>query len=57
MKIELARYSRLFRMMGEALAIVLSILLASAIDAWWKDRAEYREETSALIEAICTLLP
>jgi len=30
------------------LAIVLSILLAFAIDAWWQDRAEYREETSAL---------
>jgi len=35
--------------MGEALAIVLSILLAFAIDAWWQDRAEYREETSALL--------
>jgi len=42
------KYTRLLRLMGEALAIVLSILLAFAIDAWWQDRAEYREETSAL---------
>lgn len=38
----------ILRLMGEALAIVLSILLAFAIDAWWQDRAEYREETRAL---------
>ena len=49
MQIEMRRYSRIFRLMGEALAIVLSILLAFAIDAWWQDRAEYREETSVLL--------
>jgi hypothetical protein len=49
MQNEARRYSRIFRLMGEALAIVLSILLAFAIDAWWQDRAEYREETSILL--------
>ena len=44
----LNKFPRLFRMIGETVAIVLSILLAFAIDAWWQDRAEYREETSAL---------
>ena len=45
---EARRYSKALRLMGEALAIVLSILLAFAIDAWWDDRAEYREETRVL---------
>jgi len=43
------RYSPTFRLMGEALAIVLSILFAFAIDAWWQDRAEYHEETGVLL--------
>lgn len=47
MQPEARKYSNLLRLTGEALAIVLSILLAFAIDAWWQERAEYREETSA----------
>lgn len=48
MQTEAREHTSLLRLMGEALAIVLSILLAFAIDAWWQERAEYREETSAL---------
>lgn len=48
MEAEARKYTSFFRLAGEALAIVLSILLAFAIDAWWQERAEYREETSAL---------
>ena len=32
------------RLVAEAAAIVLSILLAFAIDAWWDDRGERRAE-------------
>jgi len=36
------------RIAAEALAIVASILLAFAIDAWWDDRAEARQEQRLL---------
>ncbi len=38
-------WSRIF---VEGVAIIVSILLAFAIDAWWADRQERREETHAL---------
>ncbi|WP_439105826.1 hypothetical protein [Congregibacter sp.] len=37
------------RLFAEATAIVLSILLAFAIDAWWEDRADRRAEQLLLL--------
>jgi len=37
------------RLAVEAAAIVVSILLAFAIDAWWGDRAERQQEVQALV--------
>jgi hypothetical protein len=36
------------RLVGEGIAIVLSILLAFAIDAWWEEQAERTEEKEIL---------
>ena len=37
------------RLSVEAAAIVVSILLAFAIDAWWEERLERKEEAEQLV--------